>query len=89
MADFRDRIEQRYGRANHIWVMDRGVPNEDCLAKMRRIGASYLAKPWAYVREGVQVKRLSVDEDIVEDDKACGLPGSRAVYCQWSRFKRQ
>jgi transposase len=79
LADFLDRIEQRYGRANRIWVMDRGVPTEDSLAKMRRIGASYLvgtpkgrlnklergflAQPWARVREGVQVKRLSVDED--------------------------
>jgi transposase len=79
LADFLDRIEQRYGRANRIWVMDRGVPTEDSLAKMRRIGASYLVgtpkgrlnklergflvQPWARVREGVQVKRLSVDED--------------------------
>ncbi len=79
LADFLDRIEQRYGRANRIWVMDRGVPTEDSLAKMRRIGASYLvgtpkgrlnklehgflSQPWARVRDGVQVKRLSVDED--------------------------
>lgn len=79
LADFLDRIEQRYGRAKRIWVMDRGVPTEDSLAKMRRIGASYLVgtpkgrlnklergflvQPWARVREGVQVKRLSVDED--------------------------
>jgi hypothetical protein len=79
LADFLDRIEQRYGRAKRIWVMDRGVPTEDSLAKMRRIGASYLVgtpkgrlnklecgfltQPWARVREGVQVKRLSVEED--------------------------
>jgi Transposase DDE domain len=60
--------------------MDRGVPTEESLAKMRRIGASYLvgtpkgrlnklersflAQPWARVREGVDVKRLSVDEDV-------------------------
>lgn len=79
LSDFLDRIEQRYGRANRIWVMDRGVPTEESLEKMRRIGASYLvgtpkgrlskleqgflAQPWARVREGVDVKRLSVDED--------------------------
>lgn len=79
LSDFLDRIEQRYGRANRIWVMDRGVPTEDSLEKMRRIGASYLvgtpkgrlnkleqnflAQPWARVREGVDVKRLSVEED--------------------------
>jgi transposase len=75
-----DRIEHRYGRANRIWVMDRGIPTEDSLAKMRGIGASYLVgtpkgrltkleqaflnQPWAKVREGVQVKRLATQEDV-------------------------
>jgi transposase len=75
-----DRIEHRYGRANRIWVMDRGIPTEDSLAKMRSIGASYLVgtpkgrltrleqaflnKPWAQVRDGVQVKRLATEEDV-------------------------
>ena len=80
LSDFLDRIEQRYGRANRIWVMDRGIPTEESLAKMRRMGASYLVgtpkgrlsrleqdflgQPWARVREGVQVKRLVTEEDI-------------------------
>ena len=80
LSDFLDRIERRYGRANRIWVMDRGIPTEDSLAKMRRIGASYLVgtpkgrltkleqaflgQPWARVREGVQVKRLATEEDV-------------------------
>ena len=80
LSDFLDRIQRRYGHANRIWVMDRGVPTEDSLAKMRRIGASYLVgtpkgrlskleqgflgQPWAKVREGVQVKRLATEEDI-------------------------
>ena len=42
LSGFLDRIEHRYGRANRIWVMDRGIPTEDSLAKMRGIGASYL-----------------------------------------------
>lgn len=80
LSGFLDRIENRYGQANRIWVMDRGIPTEDSLAKMRRIGASYLVgtpkgrltkleqaflnKPWAKVRDGVQVKRLDTDEDV-------------------------
>jgi len=60
--------------------MDRGIPTEESLAKMRAIGASYLVgtpkgrltkleqgfleQPWARVREGVQVKRLATDEDV-------------------------
>jgi transposase len=80
LSGFLDRIEHRYGRANRIWVMDRGIPTEDSLAKMRSIGASYLVgtpkgrltkleqaflnQPWAKVREGVQVKRLATEEDV-------------------------
>ena len=80
LGEFLDRIEQRYGRANRIWVMDRGIPTEDSLAKMRRMGASYLVgtpkgrlsrleqdflgEPWARVREGVKVRRLITEEDI-------------------------
>lgn len=80
LGGFLDRIEQRYGRADRIWVMDRGIPTEDSLAKMRQMGASYLVgtpkgrltrlessfldQPWAQVREGVQVKRLATEEDV-------------------------
>ena len=80
LSDFLDRVEKRYGKANRIWVMDRGIPTEESLAKMRRIGASYLVgtpkgrlskleqgflrQPWAKVRDGVQVKRLATEEDI-------------------------
>jgi Transposase DDE domain len=80
LSDFLERIEQRYGRANRIWVMDRGIPTEASLAQMRAKGASYLVgtpkgrlskleqaflgQPWARVREGVQVKRLATEEDV-------------------------
>jgi transposase len=80
LSGFLDRIAHRYGQANRIWVMDRGIPTEDSLAKMRSIGASYLvgtpkgrlnkleqallAEPWATVREGVKVKRLATSEDV-------------------------
>jgi len=80
LSEFLDRIEQRYGRANRIWVMDRGIPTEDSLAKMRAMGASYLVgtpkgrltkleqgfvgQPWTQVRQGVQVKRLATEEDV-------------------------
>lgn len=79
LSGFLERIEQRYGRAHRIWVMDRGVPTEDSLAKMRAMGASYLVgtpkgrltrlekdflgKSWQKVRDGVQVKRLAGDDD--------------------------
>jgi hypothetical protein len=80
LPDFLERIESRYGHANRIWVMDRGIPTEDSLAKMRAMGASYLvgtpkgrltkleqsflSQPWAGVRPGVQVKRLATEQDV-------------------------
>lgn len=79
LSEFLKRIEQRYGKANRIWVMDRGVPTEETLAQMRRMGASYLVgtpkgrlskleqgfleQPWQRVRNGVEVKRLDGDPD--------------------------
>ncbi len=73
LGDFLKRIEARYGKANRVWVMDRGVPTEATLAQMRAMGAFYLvgtpkgrltklegdllAQPWQRVREGLQVKQ--------------------------------
>ena len=36
LADFLRKIEVQYGKAERIWVMDRGIPTEDTLAQMRR-----------------------------------------------------
>jgi transposase len=35
LADFLERIEAQYGKAERIWVMDRGIPTEEVLAQMR------------------------------------------------------
>jgi len=35
LADFLARIEEQYGKAERIWVMDRGIPTEEVLAQMR------------------------------------------------------
>ena len=99
LSGFLDRIEHRYGRANRIWVMDRGVPTEDSLAKMRSIGASYLVgtpkgrltkleqaflnRPWAKVRDGVQVKRLATEEDVyVLAQSDARIDKERAMRCK-------
>jgi transposase len=36
LRGFLDRIEQLHGKAERIWVMDRGIPTEEVLAEMRR-----------------------------------------------------
>ena len=35
LRDFLARIEQQYGKARRIWVMDRGIPTEEVLQEMR------------------------------------------------------
>lgn len=80
LGDLLKRIETRYGKANRIWVMDRGIPTEETLAQMREMGASYLvgtprgrlskleqaflSEPWERVRDGLEVKRLPIAQEI-------------------------
>lgn len=42
LKDFLEKIEERYGKINRLWIMDRGIPTEDALETMRNEGASYL-----------------------------------------------
>ena len=77
---FLEKIEQQYGKAQRIWVMDRGIPTEAHLEEMRRRGAQYLVGtpkgrlteleqqlavlPWKQARESVQVKLLPQQGDL-------------------------
>lgn len=36
LADFLRKIEEQYGKAERVWVMDRGIPTEEVLAQMRQ-----------------------------------------------------
>lgn len=36
LKDFLQKIEKQYGKAQRIWVMDRGIPTEETLEQMRR-----------------------------------------------------
>lgn len=35
LPDFLARIEEQYGKADRVWVMDRGIPTEEVLTQMR------------------------------------------------------
>jgi transposase len=35
LGEFLKKIEQQYGKADRIWVMDRGIPTKEVLAEMR------------------------------------------------------
>lgn len=45
LRDFLSRIEQQYGKAQRIWVMDRGVPTE---AVLEEVSASSFTKSTAF-----------------------------------------
>ena len=67
-------MESKYGKANRIWVMDRGMVSEDNLRFVRQRGGSYIVgtpkamlrqfeqhltdKDWHEVQEGVEVKSV-------------------------------
>jgi hypothetical protein len=77
---FLGKIESLYGKANRIWVMDRGVPTEAVLQEMRAEGVHYLVgtpksqlsqmqqalleESWSQVHEGLQVKLLRQDGEV-------------------------
>jgi hypothetical protein len=80
---FLGKIEQQYGKARRVWVMDRGVPTEAALAsdpplqylvgtpngRPNRLEKHLVDKPWQDAREGVKVK-------LPADDMAhCGALG--------------
>jgi len=50
---FLKRIEQLYGKAQRVWVMDRGIPTENVLAEMRA------SEPPVYYLVGTPKGRLS------------------------------
>jgi transposase len=80
LPGFLEKIERQYGKAQRIWVMDRGIPTEAHLEEMRRRGAQYLVGtpkgrltaleqqlavlPWKQARVQVQVKLLPQDGDL-------------------------
>ena len=86
-------METKYGKANRIWVMDRGMVSEDNLAYMRQKGARYLVgtpksmlkkfeqellgKDWEEVQPGVQVRLCPSPEDKVETFVLCRSQGRR------------
>jgi transposase len=53
LEGFLKKIEEQYGRAERIWVMDRGIPTEKILAQMRE------AKPPVYYLVGTPRGRLT------------------------------
>jgi transposase len=80
LKTFLGKIESLYGKANRIWVMDRGVPTEQTLRDMRAEGVHYLVgtpksrlnqlqqalleQSWSQVHEGLQVKLIQQEDEV-------------------------
>jgi hypothetical protein len=80
LQPFLEKIENLYGKARRVWVMDRGIPTEATLEQMRDDGVAYLVgtprsllgklekdlvdRPWEQVHEGVQVKLLAQENEL-------------------------
>ena len=80
LRPFLDHIEQTYGKARRVWVMDRGIPTEATLQQMRERNIFYLvgtprgrvnkhekqwlALPWQQVRDSVQVKLYQHEQEL-------------------------
>lgn len=77
---FLSKIEKQYGKANRLWLMDRGIPTEESLAQMRADGSWYLVgtprgrltrlecqlldQPWKRVQAQIEVKLAREDQDL-------------------------
>ena len=61
LRNFLRKIEEQYGKAERIWVMDRGVPTEEVLSEMRS------SVPPVYYLVGTPKGRLSkLEADLLE-----------------------
>ncbi|MBM3852354.1 MAG: IS1634 family transposase [Verrucomicrobia bacterium] len=67
LQDFLTKIEQQYGEARRIWVMDRGIPTEEILQQMRQ------RDPPVYYVVGTPKQRLTQFEQ-----KLAALPWEQA-----------
>jgi transposase len=73
MEEIVETMERRYGRSNHIWVMDRGMISQEHIEFLQRHGRRYLvgtpknalkkfepellSEDWETIREGLEVKK--------------------------------
>jgi hypothetical protein len=80
LEHFLAAIETPYGKANRVWVMERGIPTEESLEAMRRATVSYvvgtpqgrlthlervfLSQPGGQVRESVPVQLLEQEGEL-------------------------
>jgi len=93
VEDIIELMEGKYGKANRVWVMDRGMVSEENLELLRTRGAHYLVgtpkamlrkferdlteSGWEEVQPGVEVKFASSPEGTNETFLLCRSEGRR------------
>lgn len=91
VEDIIELMEGKYGKANRVWVMDRGMVSEENLERLRTRGAHYIVgtpkamlrkfeielmeSGWEEVEPGVEVKFASSPDDTHETFLLCRSKG--------------
>lgn len=86
-------MQEKYGKANRIWVMDRGMVSEENMERLQGCGARYLVgtpksmlrkfeqelidKDWQEVAPGVEVKLCSAPDGTQESFVLCRSEGRK------------
>jgi transposase len=90
VEDIVQAMENKYGQAERVWVMDRGMVSEANLAFLRERKARYLVgTPKSWLRAHEQVLLEQTDWKTVQDglevrlvEQPGGEPGERYVLCR-------
>jgi len=104
LRSFLAKIESMYGKADRIWVMDRGIPIKATLAEMRGQGVHYLVgtprsmlssvaaelaeKDWSEVHDGMRVKLIEKGQGADKELFVLAKSDDRAAKEQAMRRRR-
>jgi Transposase DDE domain len=85
LRDMLRKVEVQYGKANRIWVMDRGIPSEEVLAEMRAASppVSYWSAP---PRAAVQAGEAPRDAALADRARGRGREALAASFDKRSSF---
>ena len=86
-------MEQKYGRANRVWVLDRGMVSEERITKLRGRGASYIVgTPKAmlrrFERELTEQKDWQTIQEGIDVKKVAGPDGNEVFILARSADRR-
>ena len=72
LKDFLEKIQNQYGKADRVWVMDRGIPTEEVLEQMRQS-----QPPVSYLVGTPKGKLTSLEQALLEKEWQQARPSVR------------